>query len=122
MYIMNKKCPVYTTMNFMGKKWTVLILLELYKGKGRWKRYSQLKNSLLDITPKVLSMRLRELEKQGLVKHRVDSKSFPVKSKYALSQSGEDFIKVVKGIKRWGLRWKVKNEECESMNCRECEF
>lgn len=119
---MKQTCPVYTTMNFMGKRWTMLVLLELYKGKARWKRYSELKNALKDITPKVLSMRLRELEKEGLVIHRVESSGFPVKSKYRLSESGEDFVKVIKGVKRWGLKWKVKNEYCESMKCKECEF
>ena len=119
---MDRKCPVYATMNFMGKKWTALILLELYKGKDRGKRYSQLKKGLLDITPKVLSTRLKELEKNGLVKHSVDASEFPVKSEYKLSESGEDFVRVIKGVKSWGLRWKVKNKACENMNCRECEF
>ena len=119
---MKASCPVYTTMNFMGKRWTMLVLLELYKGNPKWKRYSQLKNSLMGITPKVLSMRLRELEKEGLVKHRVEGGNFPVKSKYRLSDSGEDFVKVIRGVKRWGLKWKVKNEHCESMNCKACEL
>jgi len=119
---MNAKCPVYTTMNFMGKKWTIFILLEMYKGKAKWKRYSELKKRLMHITPKVLSMRLKELEQEGLVTNKVDAKSFPVKSKYALTEQGEDFIKIVKGVKKWGLRWKVKNEHCESMDCKHCEL
>jgi len=119
---MNQKCPVYTTVNFMGKRWTMLILLELYKGPNKWKRYTQLKGKLMDITPKILSMRLKELEKEGLIKHTVDAHEFPVKSKYRLSESGEDFIKVIKGVKKWGLRWKVKNQHCESMKCKECEL
>jgi len=119
---MNEKCPVYSTMSFMGKRWTMVVLLELYKGDAKWKRYSELKAKLMHITPKVLSMRLKELEKVGIVKHRIDSKNFPIKSKYSLSDSGEDFVKVIKGIKRWGLRWRVKNEECESMNCKDCDI
>ena len=119
---MDKKCPVYTVMGFMGKRWTILVLLELFKGKKMWKMYTELKKSLLGITPKVLSMRLKELEKQGLVKHSVDSTEFPIKSKYRLTESGKDFVKVIKGVKNWGLRWKVKNEHCENMNCKHCDL
>ena len=119
---MNQKCPVYTTMNFIGKKWTALVLLELYKGKNKWKRYSELKKKLLNITPKVLSMRLKELEKNGLVKHKIDASKFPIKSKYVLTESGEDFVKVIKKVKTWGLKWKIKNRTCEKQNCEECEF
>lgn len=119
---MNAKCPVYTTMNFMGKRWTMLIILELYKGKAKWKRYSELKKSLMHITPKVLSMRLKELEKEDMIKKKIDSSTFPVKSAYALTARGEDFIKIIKGVKSWGLRWKVKNEHCEAMDCKHCEL
>ncbi len=119
---MDKNCPVLNVASFTGKKWTILILLELYKGKTKWKRYSRLKESLLNITPKVLSMRLKELEKQRLLKRRVSTKTFPIKSEYSLTPMGEDFIKIVKGIKRWGLRWKVKNEVCESMDCAQCSL
>ena len=119
---MDKKCPVYAVMNFMGKRWTILILLELYKGKSGWKRYSEVKKKLPGITPKVLSMRLKELQKEKLVLHKIDASVFPIKSKYSLTKSGEEFIKIVKAIKHWGLYWKVKSMACESTNCKECEF
>lgn len=119
---MEEKCPVCTVMDFMGKKWSLLLLVELYKGKVKWKRYSELKGVLPGITPKVLSMRLKELVREKLVLHKVDAREFPAKSKYALSKSGEDFMKIIKGIKRWGLKWKVKNEHCESMGCKECDM
>ena len=64
----------------------------------------------------------KELESQGMIKHTIDAKEFPIKSKYRLTEMGEDFIKIIKGVKRWGLRWKVKNQPCENMNCKECQF
>ena len=39
MDIMNEDCTVYKTMEYISKKWTSLILLELYKGKSEKKRY-----------------------------------------------------------------------------------
>ena len=119
---MNRKCTVYRTTNFIGKRWTMLILLELHKGDGEWKRYTHLKNSLIDITPKILSTRLRELEKEGMVKRRVDAKNFPIKSEYRLTDGGKEFIIIIKDIKKWSLKWKYMNKVCESKDCKQCEF
>ena len=118
---MEKDCTIYKTANFIGKRWTLLILLELYKG-DKIKRYSELKNQLPEITPKILSARLKELEKEGLIRKKVDASHFPVKCEYSLTKSGKDFIKVIKGIKRWALKWKIKNKICEKADCRECEL
>ena len=55
MYTMDANCTVYKTMDFISKKWTLLILLELFKEGKEKKRYSEIKNKMDDITPKVLS-------------------------------------------------------------------
>ncbi len=119
---MDKKCPIYKTVGFIGKRWTMLIVAELHKGKDKWKRYSHIKSRLPDITPKILSARLKELEKEGLIKRRVDARSFPIKSEYCLTGSGEDFVKIIKDMKQWALKWNVKNEHCENVNCKYCEL
>ena len=71
-----------------------------------------------DITPKVLSARLRELEKEGLITRRVDASKFPVKTEYALTDSGMDFIPIIRQIKTWALKWKPHQKICESVDCR----
>ena len=119
---MNKKCPIYNVVTFIGKKWTVLVICELYKGRKKWKRYSDIKKKLPGMSPKMLSSRFKELEDVGLLKHRVDASSFPIKSEYRLTPKGEDFVKVVMDMKKWGLKWNVKNEYCESVNCKYCEM
>lgn len=119
---MDKNCPIYHFANFMGKRWTILILTELCKGRSRWKRYSYLKGKLMEITPKVLSERLKELEKNKLVKKRIDASRFPVKSEYSLSEKGDDLVNIIREIKTWGLKWEVKNEHCEKVDCKECEI
>jgi len=118
---MNETCTIYRTIDFISKKWTLLILLELYKTQGK-KRYSELKQSLLDITPKILSIRLRELEKQGLITKYIDTNGFPIKCEYTLTDSGKDFIRIIKDIKKWSLQWKNKNKECERQDCKQCEL
>ena len=119
---MDKKCPIYRIVRFAGKRWTILIITELYKGRAKWKRYSRIKDKLPGITPKMMSARLKELEKEDLLKKRVDARKFPIKSEYRLTDSGEDFISIIKSMKSWGLKWKVKNEHCENTDCKYCEM
>ena len=119
---MNEKCTVYQTVDFISKKWTLLILLEIYKGIEGKRRYSEIKKSLPDITPKVLSARLKELEKQNLITKHIDTSSFPVKCEYNLTKAGLDFISIIKDIKSWALRWRIKNEVCQQLDCKNCEL
>ncbi len=121
-YTMDENCTVYKTMDFISKKWTLLILLEIYKSTESKKRYSEIKNNIPDITPKVLSGRLKELEQEGLISKYVDVSSFPVKSEYSLTKIGLDFIGIIKDIKSWALRWKIHNKLCEQLDCRECKL
>ena len=122
MYTMKKECSVRKSVNFLGKRWTLLILLELYKGKSEWKRFSQIKKNLDNITPKILSMRLKELEKENLIEKKINRDEFPIKSKYKLTEIGKDFIKVIKNIKKWSLKWKERSRKCEEKDCKDCEL
>jgi DNA-binding HxlR family transcriptional regulator len=117
---MDENCTVYQTMDFISKKWTLLILLELFKGGKEKKRYSEIKNNMNDITPKVLSERLRELESEGLIKRQVDASRFPIKTEYWLTESGLDFIPVISMMKSWALKWKPHQRICESIDCKNC--
>ncbi|UCD02947.1 MAG: helix-turn-helix transcriptional regulator [Candidatus Aenigmatarchaeota archaeon] len=119
---MDKRCPVYNTAGFIGKRWTILILTELYKGRKKWKRYSEVKGMLPGITPKMLAMRFKELEKEGMITRKLSTKSFPVKSEYSLTSMGEDFVSVIKQMRKWAIRWNVKNSHCESASCAACEI
>ena len=119
---MYNDCIIYKTTNFIGKRWTLLILLELFRGDSNEKRYSEIKKGMPEITPKILSMRLKELESEGLVKRRVDASEVPVKCLYSLTESGDDFIKIIQDIKKWALKWKFKDKVCEKVNCEECEL
>ena len=117
---MNHECTLYKTMDFLAKKWTILILLELQKGEQEWKRFSEIRDSMVEITPKVLSERLKDLETEGLVVKMVDTSAFPIKSEYRLTESGEELVETVKQIKYWALKWKFPNELCLLQDCRSC--
>ncbi|MDM7934251.1 MAG: helix-turn-helix domain-containing protein [Methanothrix sp.] len=117
---MQEGCTVNLTVRYIARKWTLLILLELYKGAGHSRRFSELKSRLGGITQKVLTARLRELEREGLVRNHVDDSAFPVRSEYTLTESGLEIIGIIKEMKRWALRWRISNIECSCQDCSEC--
>ena len=119
---MDDECTVSSVLDFTAKKWTLLILLEVYKRQPKKVRYSEIKRSIKDITPKLLSVRLKELEKEELLIKTVDSKTFPIKSEYELSNSGKEFVKIIQEMKKWGLKWLPKKKVCDSVNCKDCAF
>lgn len=115
---MDNTCTIYKTADFIGKKWTLLILLELHKGKDEWKRFNTIKKSLPKITSKVLSLRLKELEKEDLIKTKKSTET----SEYSLSVSGKEFIKIIQDMKKWALKHKFENKVCDSTMCKNCNF
>ena len=120
---MDHACTVYKTMDYIAKRWTIMILLELYKGSNgetEWKRFSELKISMDDITPKMLSERLKELESEGLVENKVDATSFPIRSEYRLTESAKELMPIIHDVKIWALKWKIDNEPCKNQDCRLC--
>lgn len=117
---MDEACTVNLTVRYLTRKWTLLVILELYKGPDHTRRFSELMDALGDITQKVLSERLRELEAEGIVQKRVDATTFPVKSEYTLTESGLELVNVIRGIKQWALKWKIDNIPCGSQDCKAC--
>lgn len=119
---MHSDCTVYKTIDMIAKRWSMVILLEIHKSGGGPKRYSEIKRGLTEITPKVLSQRLKELEKTGLITKSVDASEVPIKVEYDLTESGLDLIGVIKEFKVWALKWKVDNKICEHLDCGECRI
>lgn len=118
---MGCECTIYKAADLVGKRWTLIILLELYKGENEWTRYKDIKGNINTISPRVLSMRLKELEEEGFIEKSVDASQFPVKSEYRLTQCGKDFIPVIKELKIWALKWKILNNVCERSECLHCK-
>lgn len=116
---MDHSCTVYITMDYLSKKWAMLILHQLSKG-NEWQRFSQIMASMKDVTPKMLTERLRDLEKEGLIERRTDASSVPVRSEYRLTDAGKDLMPIIHEIKMWALKWKINNPECARTNCTFC--
>ena len=85
-------------IDVLGKPWNALILNVLQAGP---KRFSELAVAAAGPTDKILSARLKELERHGLVKRDVDPGP-PVRVSYALTACGRGFGDVAASIERWG--------------------
>ena len=119
---MNTNCTIYKTLDFLGKKWTFLIILELHKGENKHKRYSEIKKKFPEITPKILSQRLKELEQNQIIIKTTDASKFPIKTEYTLTKSGLEIIPIIKSIKSWALKNNIKSKHCTETDCEHCEL
>ena len=81
-----KCCPVFNTLNIIGKKFTTLLLRNMIFLKQ--KRFSEFLNSIEGINPKTLSIRLKEMEREGLIKREVFNET-PVRIEYYLTEKGK---------------------------------
>jgi len=98
-------CPLTTAMNIIGGKWKVVILGHLFTGK---KRFGELKKLICnDITQKMLTQQLRELEEDGLL-HREIYKEVPPRVEYSLTDFGKSLAPILKDLCIWGQQ--VKDE------------
>lgn len=108
-------CPVETTLELIGGKYKALILWHLSEGKLR---YSQLRDALVGITPKMLTQQLRDLEAQRLI-HREVYPIVPPKVEYSLTELGKSLMPVLVAMRDWGsnyLRQSQKEPNCFMMN------
>jgi DNA-binding HxlR family transcriptional regulator len=86
-----KSCPIEATFKIIGKKWAVLIIREMFRGTTQFNRFLQ---NIDGITPKVLTERLRELEKLGIIKRRIVSE-YPIRVEYEMTDMGREFEPVL---------------------------
>ncbi|WP_249869381.1 winged helix-turn-helix transcriptional regulator [Oceanobacillus saliphilus] len=94
---MQNLCPRFEkAMGLLSTRWVGLILFELLNGA---KRFSEMEADL-PISGRLLSDRLKLLEKEGIVERNIYSE-FPVRIEYSLSDKGKTLEPVIKEIQRW---------------------
>ena len=102
-YRMNNQdfhCALDVTMHYIGGKWKVIVLWYLRDGKLR---FSELKDRIPDITDKMLSLQLKSLEEDGIIKRTVYPE-VPPRVEYEYTEEGKSLIPVVKAIASWGRK------------------
>jgi DNA-binding HxlR family transcriptional regulator len=93
-------CPVAKASELLGERWTLLILRELVLGTHR---FSEFQRGLSRISPTLLSKRLGQLERAGIVirKPQKGMKGF----EYYLTPSGRELAPLIEQLAGWGMRW-----------------
>ena len=91
-------CPIASTLDMIGDRWSLIILRDLVCGKTR---FSQFLDSPERITPSVLTDRLTFLEADGLIFRRSYSER-PKRYEFFVTQKGEALLPVMQAICTWG--------------------
>lgn len=92
-------CPVSMASEILCSRWTTLVIRELLCGTSR---FNDLRRGVPRMSPALLSKRLKELERAGIVGIVRNDKGGPA---YSLTEAGEDLRPVIMGIGIWGQRW-----------------
>ena len=88
-------------VELVGQRWTGAILFVLMDGPARFSEFKQL---VPDLSDRLLSERMKELEAEGIVERRVIDDT-PVKVEYALTEKGEALEPAVVALKTWARSW-----------------
>jgi len=99
-------CCTSLTMGIIGGKWKTVILFYLLEGKLR---YNELRKEMPTVTERTLSLQLKTLEKDGIIKRKVYTSKPPLKVEYSLTDFGKTLIPLIKSIADWG-DFAVKNQ------------
>ena len=91
-------CPVELTLLLISNKWKVLIIRDLLDGT---KRFSELKKSINNITQKVLTSNLREMEENNLLIRKVYPE-VPPRVEYTLTDIGYSLKTLLDDMDKWG--------------------
>lgn len=99
-------CPVELTLDMIGGKWKVLILWHLI---DTTRRFSELKKLIPDITQKMLTQQLRELEECGIIDRKVYA-VVPPKVEYSLTEYGKSLGPILNLMCQWGIDQIIRHE------------
>ncbi len=95
-------CPRYEhAIQLIGKRWTGLIIRVLMAGPRRFK---EIKEPIPEMSDRMLTERLKELESAGIVVRRVYAET-PVRIEYELTEKGKGLKTVIDAIGEWADRW-----------------
>ena len=91
-------CPVAKAMELLDERWTMLIIRELLLGS---RRFNDIRRGVPKMSPSLLSKRLQDLTRAGIVARRDDGHEVA----YTLTAAGEELSPVVERLGAWGMRW-----------------
>lgn len=93
------RCFFELALSVMGGKWKPIVLYHL--GQSGVQRFSELKRSLPEVTDRMLTRQLRELEADGLISREV-FRQVPPRVEYALTAQGLGLFPILRTMRDWG--------------------
>jgi DNA-binding HxlR family transcriptional regulator len=91
-------CPVSKAMELLDERWTMLVVRELVTGS---QQFNELRRGLPRMSPSLLSKRLQQLTRAGIVERRTEEGGV----RYVLTPAGQELRPVVEALGAWGVRW-----------------
>ena len=104
---LEEKCRILNIWDILGRRWSLLILKNL--SSKNVVRFNELKRSLKDISNTVLSDRLSELEREGLIAKKIYPE-IPLRVEYRLTTKAKDLEPILQSLDRWCQKWELKRE------------
>ena len=101
-------CPVGCCAEIISGKWTLLLIRDLADGSCR---FCELERSLAGISPRTLSLRLRALEEEGIVR-RQTFPEVPPRVEYALTEKGRALVPIIESMRVYGAEWLGARGSC----------
>ncbi|GGF30515.1 winged helix-turn-helix transcriptional regulator [Subtercola lobariae] len=99
-------CPSFhAAVELIGRRWNGVIIDRLL---AHPLRFSELRTAIPDVTPAMLSQRLKELEVAQVVRRDVSSER-PIEVSYALTETGQQLSEVLDAVAVWSLEWSGEN-------------
>jgi DNA-binding HxlR family transcriptional regulator len=98
-------CPIAKAVEIFGERWSMLIVREMLVGA---RRFNEIARGLPGISRTLLSTRLRQLERAGVVEH--------ANGVYALTPSGRDLAPLVFGLGHWAETWILTDPQPEELD------
>jgi len=102
---LEEKCEILNIWDILGRRWSLLILKNL--STKNVIRFNELKRSLKDISNTVLSDRLSELGREGLINKKIYPE-IPLKVEYRLTTKAKDLESILQSLDRWCEKWELK--------------
>jgi len=91
----------HRAIELIGRRWTGAIVFVLLRSRCR---YATLRDAIPDITDRMLSERLQELEQEGIVERTVVPET-PVRVEYGLTKKGRALASAIDAMAAWAERW-----------------
>ncbi|MCX6815920.1 MAG: helix-turn-helix domain-containing protein [Candidatus Aenigmarchaeota archaeon] len=112
-------CPVVKLSKIMGRKWSIPVFEEIAFEK--FNGFNSFISRFPNITPRILSRQLKEMEDEDLIKKTFVKKQNQNITKYMLTAKGKEMQKIILEIKKWNMRWNKTSDTCLHTACSECQ-